>query len=207
MWFNTNTHCDDHPLSSERYDWVERRYKITKGFDRYINRQLIHSRDEDVAKKEKVSYEIIESAPQRCVKKDVDWMNYTELTTLGIDETALRKDHNEYVVIVSAKNKKGDLSVIAVLPNRLKETIKAFLESIPERLRKTVNSVCTDMCDGFVQSACGSFGERIVVIDRYHVSKLYREPLDQLHISEMKRLKSILPHEEYTKLDNMMWIV
>jgi transposase len=207
VWFNTNTHCDDHPLSSERYDWVERRSKTTKGFDRYINRQLIHSTVEDVAKKEKVSYEIVESALQRCVKKDVDWMNYTELTMLGIDEISLRKGHNEYVVIVSAKNKKGDLSVIAVLPNRLKETIKAFLESIPERLRKTVNSVCTDMCDSFVQSACEIFGERIVVIDRYHVSKLYREPLDQLRISEMKRLKSILPHEEYTKLDNMMWIV
>jgi len=111
------------------------------------------------------------------------------------------------VVIVSSKNKKGDLSVIAVLPNRLKETVKTFLESIPERLRKTVSSVCTDMCDSFVQSACEIFGERVVVIDRYHVSKLYREPLDRLRISEMKRLRNILPHEEYKKLDNMMWIV
>ena len=199
------THCDDHPLSSERYDWVERRSKTTKGFDRYINRQLIHSTVEDVAKK--VSYEIVESALQRSVKKDVNWTQYTELTTLGIDEIALRKGHYEYVVIVSSKNKKGDLSVIAVLPNRLKETVKTFLESIPERLRKTVNSVCTDMCDSFVQSACEIFGERVVVVDRYHVSKLYREPLDQLRISEMKRLKSMLPQEEYAKLDNMMWIV
>ena len=134
-------------------------------------------------------------------------MNHAELTTLGIDEIALQKGHNEYVVIVSSKNKKGDLSVIAVLPNRLKETVKTFLQSIPEHLRKTVYSVCTDMCDSFVQSACEIFGERVVVIDRYHVSKLYREPLDRLRISEMKRLKSILPHEEYTKLDNMMWII
>ena len=183
------THCDDHPLSSERYDWLERRSKTTKGFDRYINRQLIHSTVEDVAKKEKVSYEIVESALQRRVKKDVDWTHYTELTTLGIDEIALRKGHNEYVVIVSSKNKIGKLSVIAVLPDRRKETVKAFLESIPEPLRKTVNSVCTDMCDSFVQSACEIFGERVVVIDRYHISKLYREPLDQLRISEMKRLK------------------
>ena len=74
------TNCDDHPLSSERYDWVERRSKTTKGFDRYINRQLIHSTVKDVAKKEKVSYEVVESALQRSVKKVVDWMQYTELT-------------------------------------------------------------------------------------------------------------------------------
>ena len=63
------------------------------------------------------------------------------------------------------------------------------------------------MCDSFVQSACEIFGERVVVIDRYHVSKLYREPLDQLRISEMKRLKKELSVEEYENLDNMMWIV
>lgn len=201
------TRCDDHPLSSERYDWVERKSKTTKGFDRYINRQLIHSTVEDVAKKQRISYEIVESALHRHVNKSVDWEQYTELTTLGIDEIALRKGHNEYVVIVSSKNKKDELSVIAVLPNRRKETVKQFFESIPESLKKTVNSVCTDMCDSFVQSACEIFGERVVVIDRYHVSKLYREPLDQLRISEMKRLKSTLPVEEYAKLDNMMWIV
>jgi transposase len=199
--------CDDHPTTAERYDWMERKSKTTKGFDRYINRQLIHSTVEDVAKKEKISYEIVESALHRMVKNTVDWTTYTELTTLGIDEIALRKGHNEYVVIVSAKNKKGELSIVGVLPDRLKETVKTFLESIPGRLKKTVHSVCTDMCDSFVQSACEIFGERVVVIDRYHVSKLYREPLDHLRISEMKRLKKELSAEEYAKLDNMMWIL
>ena len=52
------------------------------------------------------------------------------------------------------------------------------------------------MYDGFVQSATKVFGARSVVIDRYHVSKLYREPLDQLRIEEMKRLKGELPKEE-----------
>ena len=180
--------CDDHPTTSERYDWMERKSKTTKGFDRYINRQLIHSTVADVAKKEKVSYEIVESALQRTVKTRVDWTQYTELTTLGIDEIALRKGHNEYVTIVSSKNKKNHLSVIAVLPNRRKETVKEFLESIPESLKKTVKSVCTDMCDSFVQSSSEVFGERVVVVDRYHVAKLYREPLDRLRISEIKRL-------------------
>ncbi len=108
---------------------------------------------------------------------------------------------------MSTQNKEGKLSVIAVLPNRLKETVKAFFESIPDSLKKTVKSVCTDMCDSFVQSASEVFGARVVVIDRYHVAKLYREPLDQLRIQEMKRIKSELPHEEYAGLENMLWIL
>ena len=199
--------CDDHPTTSESYDWMERKAKTTKALDAYINRQLIHSTVEDVSKKEKISYDVVESALNREVRKTVDWSEYKDLTTLGIDEIALRKGQNDYVTIISTKTKEGHLSVIAVLPDRRKETVKSFLESIPESLKRTVKSVCTDMCDSFVQSASEVFGSRVVVIDRYHVAKLYRDPLDQLRIKEMKRLKSELSQEEYTQLENMMWVL
>ena len=199
--------CDDHPTTSEQYDWCERKSKTTKGLDRYINRQLIHSTIEDVGKKEHVSSEIVESTLNRGVNIAVDWSMYTNLATIGIDEIAVKKGHNDYLTIVSVKYKLGELSVIAVLPDRLKETVKTFLESIPSHLKKTVRSVCTDMYDGFVKSAEEVFGKRLVVIDRYHVSKLYREPLDRIRIEEMKRLKSMLSQEDYTKLEGMMWII
>lgn len=200
-------HCDDRPTTSEQYDWRERKSKTTKGLDRYINRQLIHSTIEDVGKKVFISSEIVESTLNRGVNIAVDWSMYTNLETIGIDEIAVKKGYNDYLTIVSAKDKSGELSVIAVLPDKLKETVKTFLESIPSHLKKTVKSVCTDMYDGFVKPSEEVFGSRVVVIDRYHVSKLYREPLDKIRIKEMKRLKSILPQEEYAKLEGMMWII
>lgn len=63
------------------------------------------------------------------------------------------------------------------------------------------------MYDGFVKAASETFGSRVVVVDRYHISKLYREPLDCLRIEEMKRLKTQLTQEEYAKLEGMMWIL
>ena len=51
------------------------------------------------------------------------------------------------------------------------------------------------------------FGQQKVVVDRYHVAKLYRKPLDDLRIKEMARLKSELTSEEYSKLKDMMWIL
>jgi transposase len=199
--------CDDHTTTSEEYDWCERKSKTTKGLDKYINRQLIHSTIEDVGKKERLSSEIVGSALNRSANTTVDWSMYRDLETIGIDEIAIKKGHNDYLTIVSVKDKSGSLSVIAVLPDRLKETVKTFLESIPSHLKKTVKSICTDMHDGFVKSAEEVFEKRIVVIDRYHVSKLYREPLDRIRIEEMKRLKSILSQEDYAKLEGVMWIV
>lgn len=89
----------------------------------------------------------------------------------------MRKGYQDYVTIISVRTKSGGLSVVAVLPDRLKETVYTFLSSIPEELRRTVKAVCTDMYDGFVQAAKEVFGSGAVVVDRFHVAKLYRDPL------------------------------
>ena len=51
------------------------------------------------------------------------------------------------------------------------------------------------------------FGVQSLVIDRYHVAKLYRKPLDDLRIKEMARLKNDLDEKVYAKLEGMMWIL
>ena len=51
------------------------------------------------------------------------------------------------------------------------------------------------------------FGQQKVVVDRYHVAKLYRGALDKLRVKEMARLKDTLNSEEYSNLENMMWIL
>jgi transposase len=43
------------------------------------------------------------------------------------------------------------VSVLAVLPDRLKATVKAFLEAIPAPLKVTIQTVCTDMYEGYTQ--------------------------------------------------------
>ena len=57
------------------------------------------------------------------------------------------------------------------------------------------------------QSAISVFGRKRLVIDRYHVAKLYRDSLDKLRIKEMKRLKKELSKVYYEELEGMMWIV
>lgn len=203
----TCEHCDDHPTTTEQYDWCDRNASTTKGLDEYIMRCLINSTIEDVTKKEKIGQRVVRGILDRQVEKDVDWEKIKDLETIGIDEIALKKGHDSYVTVVSAKSQEKSLVVIAVLEGREKEIVKTFLQSIPDKLKKTVNQVCTDMYDGYVNSAIEIFGVQCLVIDRYHVAKLYRKPLDQLRIKEMSRLKLELSLEDYAKLEGMMWIL
>lgn len=157
--------------------------------------------------KDNITYELVESSLNRSVEVTVNWSGYTDLKTIGINEIAFKKGHSDYVTIISIKDKNGRLSVVTALPDRLKETVKIFLESTSVHLKKTVKTVCTDIYDGFVKAAFEVFGSRVVVIDRYHVSKLYREPSDQLRIEKMKLLKTQLTQQEYAQLEGMMWIL
>lgn len=199
--------CDDNPTTTEQYDWCDRNATTTKGLEKYLMRQLIHSTIEDVSKKEDISCKVIQTILDRQVDTDVDWEKVKEIETIGIDEIAIKKGHNSYVTIVSAKEKDDTLFVVAVLNGRDKDSVRSFLESIPSDLKRTVKAVCTDMNDGYVNAAIEVFGVQTLVIDRYHVSKLYRKPLDKLRIKEMARLKNELDENEYAKLAGMMWIL
>jgi len=199
--------CDDHPTTTEQYDWCDRNASTTKALDEYLMRSLIHSTIEDVSKKEEIGQKVVQGILDREVQKEVNWNLIGEIETLGIDEIANKKGYQSYFTIISVRDCDGKISVIAVLPERTKEIVKYFLESIPGHLKKTVNNVCTDMYDGFVNAAIEVFGVQALIIDRYHVAKLYRKPLDKLRIKEMARLKKELSEDEYGKLEGMMWIL
>jgi transposase len=81
-------------------------------------------------------------------------------------------------------------------------------KSIPKKLRKTVTTVCSDLYDGFINAAIEVFGKNIrIVVDRFHVSKLYRKSVDNVRKQELKRLKKELNEKEYAQLKNAMWVL
>ena len=201
-------YCNDHTTTTEQYDWCKRNATTTNALDDYLMRCLINSTVVDVSKKELIGEKVVENILTRQVGTSVDWVQITTLHTLGIDEIALRKGQDSYVTVISAKTQDNSSPiVIAVLPSREKETVKTFLQNIPSNLRNTVKHVCTDMYDGYVNADIEVFGVQSLIIDRYHVAKLYRKPLDKLRTAEMTRLQTELPAEEYAKLEGMMWIL
>jgi transposase len=94
---------------------------------------------------------------------------------------------------------------LGVLANRDKETVKAFLTSIPTRLQRTIHTVCTDMWKAYINAVKEVLGQAVVVVDRYHVAQKYRDCADKLRKKELKRLKVELAQTEYDTLKGAMW--
>ena len=123
-------YCSDHPTTTQRCSWYEPNSPHTRAFEQQVMRSLIHSTVSDVSRKERVGAEAVEGILNRRVAQAVDWASLKALGVLGRDEIALKKGHRDFVTIVSAQPPGGALTVLAVLPDRCKETVKGFLACI-----------------------------------------------------------------------------
>ncbi len=179
-------------------------------FEEHILCQLINATIQDVAKKEKVTYDTVEGIIERHIKAEVDWDEFETLEVLGIDEIAPLSGHRQYFAIITARIG-TKIKILTVLPDRKKLTVKKFISKIPDRLKATVHTVCTDMNEGYINAFKEVFtepGYQInIVIDRFHVAKNYRKCVDNLRISELKRIKQEITENEFKKLKNVKWVL
>lgn len=199
------TCADCHGTTTQRLDWHESNSPHASAYDDHLLLQLVNSTVEDVSMKEGLSYDSVLGTLERRICSEVDWGRFESLGELGLDEIALKKGHRDFVVIVTSRSSSGQIAILGVLCNREKETVVAFLRSIPMRLLRTVHTVCCDMYEGFSEAARQEIQSVCIVVDRFHVTIKYREAADNLRKQELKRLKRELEDEAYKQLKGSMW--
>lgn len=203
----------DNKLTTQSVDWYETKSPHTKAYDRHLMLQLIGSTVEDVSRKEDVGYDAVEGAIKRSLEASVNWDEFDELKIIGIDEIARTKGRKDFIAIITSQQADGHVAILAVLADRKKESVREFLDSIPERLRQTMEISCTDMWEGYTNAVKEFRAEHDdvqieVVVDRYHVAKNYRDCVDKVRKQECRRLKKILSKPQYDEVvKGMMWIV
>lgn len=112
--------CLYEPTTTQVLSWYEQRSPHTQAYDEYLLKQLINSTLEDVSLKENIGYDAIVGTLNRQVEVEINWAEVEDLSTIGIDEIALKKGHTSYAAIVTVRQAKGKVRVLAVLPDRKK---------------------------------------------------------------------------------------
>jgi len=197
--------CEGRPTTTQRLDWHDANSRHTFAYDEHLLLQLVGTTIEDVSIKERVGYDAVLGALERRISATVDWSAYTTLEVLGLDEVALKKGHRDFVTIVTARLGNQRIVLLGVLPSREKDSVVAFLRSIPQRLCQTIHTACCDMYEGYTEAVREELKTARIVVDRFHVARRYHQAADDLRQQEFKRLKRELPPEEYQFLKGSMW--
>jgi len=199
-------YCNNGPTNTQACSWYDSKSPHTKAYEQSLLRDLINSTITDVSMKRGIGEAAVEGIINRHIHQRVEWQKIQAIPLLGIDEIALKKGHKDFVVIVSAINEQGEKHILAVLPDRKKDTVKAFLAAIPEANKATIQRVCVDMYEGYSNAVYETLPGVAVIVDRFHVAKNYRGCADKARKQEMTALKKTLSDEKYAELKGVMWL-
>jgi len=190
--------CDT--TTTQTLSWHKRNGRYTTPYEDHLLLSVVNSTIADVSLREGISDTAIQNILDLRIDEKMDWKKIKKLGILGADEISQKKGYQSFISIITSRVE-GKTKVLALLKGREKSTIKAFFESIPSKKRKTIVAVCCDMYDGYINAAREVFGESVaIVIDRFHVAKLYRKALVSLRKQELARLRQELTVEVYQSL-------
>lgn len=196
--------CAGGPTTTQQLSWYQARSAYTTAYEQWLLKLLINSTIGDVSRKLSVSEACVTGVLERWIEGEVNWDAIDAIGVMGIDEISLKRGHRDFVAIVTRRTEQG-VDILGVLSDRKQATVETFLHRIPSRLQATVQTVCTDMHEGYVNAVQTELPQAQIVIDRFHVARAYRDCADKVRRQALKRLQQDLPKADYAALKGVMW--
>jgi transposase len=197
--------CDNRPTTTQRLSWYEPRALHTIPYERHLLLALVNSTVEDVVRKEDVSYDAVLGVLDAWIATSIDWDSVGPFAVLGIDEIALLKGHRDFIAVITAQLENGEVRVLALLPDRLKATVVAWLKRIPQARRSAITTVCTDLWEGYITATQEVLPHATIVADRFHVARLYRDCADRLRKETLRSLRATKDKAVLEELKHTLW--
>jgi len=172
---------------SETLDFVENKKSFTNRYAQTITEQLIHSDVDNVAKNNKLSSEEVWSMAM-AVSAKVLPINTENLHRLGIDEISLVKGQGKFIVVlVDLETHK----LIGLVSERTQSAIKKVMMEWGEKVLSQIKEVSMDMTGNYKSLVSQLCPNADVTVDRFHVTKMVHEELNQARIDQKKTAESL----------------
>jgi transposase len=161
---------------TERLPSIAPRRRQTRRYEQYVYERCLVSDRKAIAEQEHLSASTVKDIFIKWAKRATRRKQTRPMRVLGIDEIALKKRHKQYALVLSDLEKR---CVIAILPNRKKETLIGWLKAWPEADREAIRTVSTDLWEPYRRAVQEALPQAQQVADRFHVMKQLNERLTQ----------------------------
>jgi transposase len=156
----------------EELAWLPRHRRLTARYANYVFDQCRRTSLQAVHLKEQLGYKSVERLYYEHAQEKTAVPEPVLVRQLGIDEIALLKGHDAFVLVLS------DLErgcILDLLPDRKKETLMAYFADWTDEQRQAVREVAMDLWEPYAQAVEGCLPQARIVADRFHVMKLLND--------------------------------
>lgn len=125
--------------------------------------------------------------------------DFSEVSVVGVDETAARRGHDYVTLFVDLEEKR----TIFVTDGRDQGVVEEFVEDLIEHngAAENVTQVSCDMSPAFIKGVEDNLPDAAIVFDRFHVTKVLNEAVDKVRKAEVGQ-NPILKNSRYLFLKN-----
>ncbi|MGK7874445.1 MAG: ISL3 family transposase, partial [Xenococcaceae cyanobacterium] len=172
---------------SERLDFVGKKKGFTKRYAQMITEQVIHSDVNNIAKNNGLTEEEVWSMVMTLAETIMP-INVDSLCKLGIDEISLVKGQGKFIVVlVDLETHK----LVGLVSKRTQSEIKKVMLEWGEKVLAQITEVSMDMTGNYKSLVKKICPNAEVTVDRFHVTKMVHQELNQARIEQKKAAESL----------------
>ena len=123
------------------------------------------------------------------VQKGTLQADHSDVESIGMDETSLKKGHAYITLFVDLKEKK----TIHISEGKSHKTVLSFKESFEcaKGVKDKVTDISCDMSPAFIKGVKEAFPKAHITFDKFHIIKLINEAVDSVRRSEVKTVPEL----------------
>ena len=168
--------------------WAEKGSRFTLLFERLAVTVLQAARSlQQAAGWLRLDWDAVQRIMERAVERGLARRELDGLKHLGLDEKSFRRGQ-DYISVLTEVG--PEPRVLEVAEGRRTEDAVGLIRTLPEAQRAQVASVAIDMSAAYAAAVREALPAAVVVHDRFHVSKLLGEAVDQVRRAEHKELSA-----------------
>jgi transposase len=133
------------------------------------------------------------------IEKARGFEDFSDLASIGVDETSKKKHHDYITLFVDMKKHK----TIFITEGKSNETIKDFVKDLERHNGKADNieDVSCDMSPAFIKGVKENLPNAEITFDKFHIMKVINEAVDKVRRAEAKD-NDLLKNTRYIFLKN-----
>ena len=191
--------CNDHGVKQIKVPWTRQGSGFTLLFEAFVmtlvRNMPINAVGKMISEYSGTIWRIIDYY----VAEAYESIDFSDVTTIGLDETSSKRSHNYITLFVDIDKSE----VLYATEGKDKSTIESFKKTLEDHNGdvQAIENISCDMSPSFISGSNEHFPDAEITFDKFHVMKRVNEEVDKVRRQEVKE-NEMLKSTRYIWLKN-----